>query len=518
MTHHATPTASTTDSGPVSERSDAMTAVLDRFAELDDIARSLRLLGWDRQTKMPDAHAEARGYQMAALSSILHDKLTDPGLGELVEAARAAGANGDDALQLERAQRDIDEATKLPRELVAEIARASSRGHSVWVRARANDDFASFAPELERMLELRRREAEHLGWTEHPYDALHDKYEIGSTTARVRSVFEPLKAATKELVEAIRASGIELDDGPVRQHFPADAQRAFAAPEAARFGYDFDRGRLDDTVHPFANGMGRTDVRITTRYDEEFLNTAMFGIFHEAGHAMYEQGLRADDMRTPLGHSISLAIHESQSRMWENLVGRSRPFWRGAYPRLQAAFPAQLGGVDRDAFYRAINRVEPSLIRVEADEVTYNLHIMIRFDLEVALIEGSLAVADLPEAWNAAYEELLGVTPTTDREGVLQDVHWSAGSFGYFPTYALGNLASVQLFDAAADAIPDLEAKIETGEFAPLLGWLNEHVHEPGARYLPDDLLARATGAPLTAEPYLAYLRGKFGELYGLND
>jgi len=492
--------------------------LLERAAVISDLSQAHAVLSWDENTYMPPGAAEARGQQMATLESVTHLRLTDPALGELVEALEGAGLpeGSVEAAMVHQARREVDRATKLPVELVEALGKHVSRSRAVWARARQEQNFATFAPELERMVELKRQEAEALGYDEHPYDALHDLYEPGSTAARLRALFEPLRRETVELVRAIGDAGREIDDSVLRQAYDEADQERFALDTVTAFGYDLEHGRLDRTVHPFAMALGMHDVRITTRYQGHFLNTALFGTMHEAGHALYEQGIASAYYRTPLEGTVSLGVHESQSRMWENLVGRNRAFWEGAFPRLQRTFPRQLRGVPLDDFYAAINRVEPSFIRVEADEVTYNLHVMLRFELELGLMGGDLAVRDLPAAWNDAMADMLGLTPPNDALGVLQDVHWSIGLFGYFPTYALGNLMSVQLFDAATAAHPELPREIRAGRFANLLGWLRENVHRHGARYLPDELLKRATGAELDAAPYLGYLRRKYGALYGL--
>jgi carboxypeptidase Taq len=335
-------------------------------------------------------------------------------------------------------------------------------------------------------------------------------------TAEVKAVFDELRPQQVELVRAISERGAPVDDSVVRQPFDEEKQQDFGLEVVKAIGYDFERGRQDKSVHPFTSGFGTGDVRITTRFDPKFLNTALFGSMHESGHAMYEQGVNPSFDRTPLADAASLAMHESQSRLWENLVGRSRPFWVAFYARLQEVFASQLGDVDLDTFYRAINKVEPSFIRVEADEATYNLHIMLRFELEISLMDGSLAIGDLPEAWNARFEEFLGLTPSDDAEGVLQDIHWSGGMIGYFPTYALGNLVASQLWAKIERDIPDLQHRIEGGEFGELLSWLREHVHKHGGKFEPVELLTAVTGSGLTAEPYLRYLRDKFGEIYKL--
>ncbi|MGL4608350.1 MAG: carboxypeptidase M32, partial [Trueperaceae bacterium] len=345
------------------------------------------------------------------------------------------------------------------------------------------------------------------------YDTLHQDYEAGSSVANVKKVFEPLREETVSLVKAIQSKK-QNSDKVLHQAYDEGLQEQFAVDIVKKFGYDFNHGRLDRTVHPFATSISKYDSRITTRYDPKFLNTAMFGTFHEAGHAMYEQGIADKYHRTPLGHAISLGIHETQSRMWENLVGRSKPFWHWAYPTLQKTFPKQLKKVSLETFYAAINKVSPSFIRVEADEVTYNLHVMVRFEIELALLEGSLKIKDLPEVWNAKYQDYLGITPKTDTEGCLQDVHWSFGLVGYFPTYTLGNIMSVQLFEAAKEAHPSIGKDMTNGKFDKLFGWLRENVHEHGSRYLPQDLLKRATGSTLDSGPYIRYLNTKFRELY----
>ncbi|MEJ2666865.1 MAG: carboxypeptidase M32 [Deinococcales bacterium] len=497
----------------------AFRALLDHMAVTSDLSQTMAVLSWDENTYMPDGAAEARGRQMATLATVIHERLADPALAELVARLEDAGLPEDsvEAATVRQARRAVDHASKLPASLVEALSMHGARARSVWARARQESDFTSFAPELARMFELKREEAEVLGYQDHPYDALHDLHEPGSTAARVRDVFVPLRRELTTLVAEIRDAGSQIDDALLRQSFDEAAQERFALDTVTAFGYDLEHGRLDRTVHPFATSLSKYDVRITTRYQRHYLNTALFGTMHEAGHGLYEQGVADEYYRTPLEDTASLGVHESQSRLWENLVGRSRAFWEGAFPRLQRTFPEQLGTVALDPFYAAINRVRPSFIRVEADEVTYNLHIILRFELELALLDGSLSVADLPEAWNHAMQEMLGITPPDDAAGVLQDVHWSIGLIGYFPTYSLGNLISVQLFDAAVAAHPHIPADIRAGRFGTLLRWLRENVHRHGARYLPEELLERATGSGLDAGPYLRYLKAKYGELYGLS-
>ena len=488
-----------------------------QLAPTMDLLQAQALLSWDQNVYLPPGAAAARGQQLATLGGVIHKRATDPQLGEWLEGLEAAGADeGDtpDAALVRVVRRNFEQATKLPGAFVEDFTLARSAAQAAWVGARAASDFSQFAPHLAKMVDFNLQQAELLGYDAHPYDALHDLFERGSSTGRLRTVFAELRDALVPLLREL--SDKENSDAPLRQAFSEAEQEAFAVGVIRAFGYDFERGRLDRTVHPFATSMSKYDVRVTTRYDANFLSPALFGTLHEAGHALYEQGISSEYDRSPLGVAVSLGIHESQSRLWENLVGRSQGFWRWAYPKLQETFPAQLREVSQAEFYRAINRVSPSLIRVEADEVTYNLHIMVRFELELALLEGTLKAADLPEAWNAKYEDYLGVTPPDDAQGCLQDIHWSIGMFGYFPTYTLGNLISAQLFDAVKAAQPELEEDIQHGQFGNLLGWLRENIHQHGSRYEPAELLERATGQKLEAGPYIRYLKEKFGALYGV--
>ena len=497
--------------------STALEKLTHHFATISDIQAANALLGWDENVYMPPGAASARGQQKATLTLIAKERTTDKQVGkwldELEDSDPAEGSVP--AATLRELRRRFEHGTKIPSEFIEELVKHQSHAYGAWTQARQDNDFKSFTSVLEKTFDLARQQAEYLGYDEHPYDALHDIYEIGSTAAQIKRVFEPLREETVKLVTAIRDSQ-QVSDAPVRQNFDEAKQEAFAVDIIKNFGYDFQHGRLDRTVHPFAQSSSKYDVRITTRYDENMLNPALFGTFHEAGHGMYEQGIADKYYRTPLANAISLGIHESQSRLWENLVGRSRAFWEGAYERLQATFPEQLSGVELDAFYAAVNKVEPSLIRVEADEVTYNLHVMIRFELELALLENSLKVSELPEAWNALYKDYLGVTVPNDAGGCLQDVHWSVGLVGYFPTYTLGNLMSVQLFEAARRDHPEIENDMRGGNFDKLFDWLRENVHSHGSRYLPGELLKNATGEALSADAYLKYLKTKFSALYGL--
>ncbi len=498
---------------------DALEQLTARLHRIHDLEAAARLLEWDQETYMPEAAVEARARQLATLHTLAHEHLTDEAVGRLLETlAPQTGAADPLAPQaglVRVTRRDYDRARKVPAGLVAALAETTARARSAWKQARAEDDFARFAPHLERIVTLSREKAEALGYDETPYDALLDQYEPGMTTAEVSRVFAALREGLVPLAEHIAAAETP-DDSFLHRRFDADAQWAFGLEVARAFGYDLGRGRQDRSAHPFTTSFSPRDVRITTRIDPRFFNPAFFATLHEAGHALYEQGLAPELERTPLADGASLGMHESQSRLWENLVGRSRPFWQHYFPKAKRRFPEALGGVSPEAFYRAVNKVEPSLIRVEADEVTYNLHIMLRFELERGLIEGTLSVDALPARWNDRMESYLGLRPDTDADGVLQDVHWSLGAIGYFPTYALGNLMSVQLFEQARADLPELEAQIGRAAFGPLLGWLRTHVHRHGRLLQAQEILERTTGRPLRADDWLGYVRRKFGGLYSL--
>ena len=491
----------------------------DRLATISDLSSANGLLFWDRQTYMPEGGVAGRAEQMATLSRLAHEMFVDDGTGGLLDAVGEQDPSSEEGAMLRRARREYERATKLPSDLVAEITRTTALAEPAWVRAREEADWSLFAGHLEKILPLKREAAEHLGYEDHPYDALLDGYEPGTKKAQLEKMFEELKEGIAPLVRAVSEwEGDEEDRAaPLYGDFDEAEQEEFGKAVISAFGYDWERGRQDRSVHPFCINFGPGDVRVTTRFEEGWLAPALFGTMHETGHALYEQGINPDYARTPLGSGTSMGVHESQSRLWENLVGRSRPFWSRYYPKLQEAFPEALGRVGSEAFYRAINVLEPSPIRVEADEATYNLHILLRFELEVALLEDALSVTELPNAWNAKMEEYLGVTPKNDAEGVLQDVHWSNGLFGYFPTYTIGNVLSVQFFDEAVKAHPEIPDQIKEGRFSTLHGWLRENIYRHGSRYYPDELVEKVTGRPLDPAPYLRYLKSKFGELYGLS-
>jgi carboxypeptidase Taq len=487
--------------------------------EVADLGAAGALLGWDQQTYMPSGAAEGRGNQLATLGQIAHIKFTSDEVGRLLDElepqAGQLDPDSDDARLIKVTRREYDKNTKVPTEWVAEFARVTTMAQQVWQEARAENDFAKFQPYLEKIIELRRQYAEIFAPYDHVYDALLDDFEPGLKTAEVKEIFGKLRPLQVELIKAI-ADRPQVDDSFLHLHYDEQKQWDFGVEVITKFGYDWKRGRQDRSVHPFTTNFGIDDVRITTRFLPDFINSALFGTMHETGHALYEQGVDHALARTPLAGGASLGLHESQSRMWENMVGRSYPFWQHFYPRLQEYFPAQLGNVSLDRFYKGINKVEPSLIRVEADEATYNLHIMLRLELEIALMEGSLLVKDLPQAWNARMQEYLGVTPSNDREGVLQDIHWSGGMVGYFSTYALGNLISAQLWECINQDIPNLEEQIRGGEFSSLLGWLRTKIHRYGSKYEPQELVQRVTGSKIDPAPYVRYLNGKFSQVYGL--
>ncbi len=474
------------------------------------------LLEWDQETNMPAKGAETRAAQLAFVAGVGHARLIDKKFGRLLEKVeQEADPDVVAATNVREIRRVYDRKVKLPIELVQEIARTIALAKEAWVKARKESDFPHFAPHLEKLLDLKRQVAEKIGYTAEPFDALMDEFEPGARAADVQRVFDAVKAELVPLVQALQTAPRQPNTALLERACPQPQQAAFGRRVAEAMGFDFQAGRLDITTHPFCSGFSPHDVRLTTRYDEHYLPMSLFGIMHEAGHGLYEQGLDPAHAFTPLGQSVSLGIHESQSRMWENFVGRSRSFWVHYFPQLQAEFPA-LADAALDDWYSAINTVRPSFIRVEADEVTYGLHIMLRFDLERQMMAGQLKVADIPAAWNAGMQQLLGITPPNDAQGCLQDIHWSMGIFGYFPTYALGNLYAAQFFEAARRALPDLEAQLARGELKPLREWLRANIHRHGQRYRAAELVHVVTGRPLSHGPYINYLNGKFRPLYGL--
>jgi carboxypeptidase Taq len=497
--------------------------LLQHLRETATLASAGAVLGWDHETYMPPKAAALRGEQMAALSAIVHERRTAARVGELLDACEADTAlrhDPDAAANLRALRRDYDRATRLPTSLVRAFAQTTTRAMHEWRAAREAGEFGRFAPWLQEVVDLNRERAQALGVPEggEAYDALLEDYEPGMTAATIRRTFDALRAGLTPLIREVAASGRRPDDAWQRTAVAVDRQVAFNRGVMERLGFDFEAGRLDVSTHPFCEGIGPGDVRITTRYRDNAWADALSATLHETGHALYEQNLpREARFGQPLAEAASMGIHESQSRTWENLVGRSRPFWEWALPRMQEALgePA-LGALDVDTVYRGMNVVEPTLIRIESDEATYNLHIMLRFDLERALLTGDLAVADLPAAWNDRMRDDLGLEVPGDAQGALQDIHWSMGAIGYFPTYTLGNLYAAQFWATIRRDLPELDDQLRRGEFAPLTGWLRENIHAHGRRYTAPELCERITGRPLEHQPLLDYLEAKLRPIYGI--
>lgn len=484
-----------------------------RMYDVNALGAAISMMDWDQQCFMPRGGAEARAEHVGILSRMHHELQTSDETGRLIEAADPQ--SDEDKALVRVAKRDYDLATKFPSSLVEEKSRLSSKAHEDWVTARANNDFETFAPTLERMVELARQEAECIGYTDHIYTALLDMYEEGATKDDCDRMFNAIRGPLVQLVKDIKDSGNNPDDSFLYGDWDETAQKNFTEMLLREIGFDMERGRQDTAPHPFCSGWSASDIRLTTRY-KDYLNSSIFGSLHEAGHGMYEQGSPMAWDRSPLGGGVSLGLHESQSRLWENIVGRSRAFWQRFLPELNEAFPG-LKNPDLDTFLLAANKVEPSLIRVEADEVTYNLHIMVRFEIEIAMLTGALKIKDLPDAWNAKYEEYLGITPDSNANGCLQDVHWSMGSLGYFPTYSMGNLLSYQIWKVLQKDLGDTDAMMKAGNFEPILSWLKEKVYSKGRYHTPKELVMNVTGKPMGAEDYLEGIQAKYRGLYGLS-
>ena len=491
-----------------------------RLLEISDLGSVGSVLGWDEATYMPTGGAAARGRQSATLSRMRHERSIDPALGTLLDSlvphAESLPPDSDAAALIRVARRNFGKAIKVPAAWVERSSAHGSASYDAWTRARPANDFATMRPFLEKTIDLSREYAGFFAPYDRIADPLIDDADHGMTTALVQKLFAELRRELVPIVRAIAAAPV-ADDRCLHGVFGETAQLAFSLDVAARLGYDLDRGRLDKTHHPFCTRFGAGDVRITTRVREDDLGDALFSTVHESGHAMYEQGVSAALDGTPLGSGVSAGVHESQSRLWENVVGRGRAFWEHFYPALRLVYPGQFDAVPLDTFYRAINKVERTLIRTDADEVTYNLHVMLRFDLELDLLEGQLAVKDIPDAWRARMQADLGLAPPDDRDGCLQDVHWYYGGLGgAFQGYTIGNILSAQFYAAAVKANPGIPSEIAAGEFGTLHRWLTKNLYRHGAKFTPNDLIKRATGEPMTMRPYLAYLRGKYGELYSL--
>ncbi len=496
-----------------------MQQLIDLAAELTDLGHINAVLGWDQNVYMPAGGTEERGQQSATLGQIMHEKLTSDEVGQLIADLEGEvgdlNADTDEARSVKAAKRQYEKQTKVPLPLLMEFIKATTMAHEAWVKAKTQSDFDSFRPHLQKIVDLRKQYADLFKPYDHIYDPLLDEYEPSMKTAEVQEIFNKLRPQQVELLAAI-AEKEPPDNSFLKQEYKDEYQALFGRYVITRFGYDWQRGRLDEAPHPFTTEFGLSDVRITTRYLKSDAGSAMFSTMHEAGHAMYGQGLAKKYQRHPLSGAASLAIHESQSRLWENIVGRNKEFWSYFYPSLQMLFPQYLSEVSETDFYRGINRVEPSLIRVEADEATYNLHVMLRLEIEIGLMEGSMEVDDLPEIWRTRMQDYLGVTPENDAEGVLQDIHWSGGMIGYFPTYALGNLASVQLWDKMLEEHPNIPDEIARGQFDTILHWMRDHIHQHGSKYEPQEIMLKATGSKITPEPYIQYLKTKYGEIYQL--
>jgi len=497
--------------------SEKLNKLKELLGEVSDINRAAAVLGWDQQVNMPPGGSEGRGQQLATLGKIAQEKFTSDEVGKLLDDLKQEfeGADSDDTAMIRVAARNYDKAKRVPPEFVAEQAIVSTKAFEAWVEARRKSDFSIFQPHLEKNLELVKKYISFFPPADHPYDTLFDDYEPGMKTAEVKMIFDGLRPKQVGLIKAIKASK-QVKDDFLHKKYNEKKLMDFGVDVITQYGYDWSRGRQDKAPHPFETTFSVNDVRITTRFEAENPMATLFSTMHESGHAMYEQGINPAYERTVLAGGTSLAIHESQSRMWENLVGRSLPFWEHFFPKLKKTFPSQLDGVNVKSFYKAINKVAPSLIRVNADEATYNLHIMLRLELEIGMVEGSIATKDLPEIWNTKMQEYLDITPPNDAKGVLQDVHWSYGSIGYFSTYALGNLVSAQLWEKINKNIRNLDDQIRQGNFSELLGWLREKVHIYGHKYDPQDLVYKVTGSKIAPEPYVRYLTKKYSEIYGL--
>ena len=498
----------------------------DLFAEASGHARHAAvlasvesLLGWDEQTMMPPRAAAHRAIQAEAIATLAHRQRTAPAYGEqlarLAESPLARDGSPEVRTAIRLMARDFARHSKVPERLVGAVAKTCVEAQHAWVTARKESSWSGLEPWLERVFALKRELAACRSPGGDPYDDLLDDYEPGGRWRSIADQFGRLRGAIVPLVQECVGSARRPDDAVVRRGYPVADQQRFVREIAARIGFDFDRGRLDTTAHPFCSGVGPDDCRITTRWDERFLPTSLYGVLHEAGHGLYEQGLPTAWYGLPPGEAASLGVHESQSRLWENLVGRSAAFWQWCFPLARAAFPTALADATADGMHRAVMVVRPSAIRVEADEVTYNLHVMMRFDLERAVVHGDLPVAELPSAWNERFEQDFGFRPASDAEGVLQDIHWSAGLIGYFPTYTLGNVFSAQLMAAARRSLPDLDRDIAAGRFAGLLSWLRETVHAHGRRYESAELVERATGQPVSEAWLTESLRQRYGAVHG---
>lgn len=481
-----------------------------------DINYASAVLGWDQEVFMPEKGFEHRGRQLATLGSMAHDIVTSERYGNILSELSGRGdLSVAEADNVRLSKEDYDKHSKVPAALVEKISMQVSKSYSVWIHARRENNYALYAPELDKMLALKKEEADFVGYKEHVYDAMLDDYEKGATVSMLNPIFDEVKEKLPALLDKIKAAS-QVDDSFLRRNYPRQGQWDFSIDVLRGMGYDFEAGRQDISEHPFTTSFSPQDVRVTTRVDENDFASLLWSSIHEGGHALYEQGLSSDYYGLPLGEAASLSIHESQSRLWENCVGRAMPFWKHFYPRLQQQFPSQLNDVSVDAFYKGMNKVQPSLIRTESDELTYHFHVMIRYEVEKALFENTVSVKDLSAFWNEQYQKYLGVSATNDKEGVLQDVHWAHGSFGYFPTYSLGSFYAAQFYKQATKELNGLEAQIANGEFTDLLQWLRKGVHQYGRKYRSEELCNKLTGQGLSFAAFMEYATEKYTGIYGL--
>ncbi len=497
-----------------------LTELKEILAEVDDLSKAAAVLAWDQQAYMPPGGAPARASQLATLSRLSHERFTSERVGhllyELSKQTEDLPYEDDTASLVRVTKRDYEKAARLPSTFVAELAEAQGLGTTAWAKARSENNWAGFQDHLKRMIELKQREADYLGFQDKIYDPLLDTYEPDITTRQVSEIFDAVRRELVPLVRAIAENADRVDDAVIYRKYDPEKQWDLALEALKTIGYDFERGRMDKVPHPFCTTFSNHDVRVTNRILPEFFNSAFYGALHEGGHALYELGSPDKFERTSLAGGTSLGVHESQSRMWENLVGRSRPFWQYFFPKFKKKFRKNAADMDAEKMYRAVSSVKPSFIRVEADEVTYSLHVMLRFEAENAMLENKLSVGDLPAWWDEAMSSYLGVTPPNVAQGALQDVHWSMGLYGYFPTYSLGTIFSAQLFDKAREVFPDLDEQFARGEFTPLREWLTKNIYQHGRKFTLNELAVRVTGEPLQTRSYIKYLKDKYSQLYGL--
>jgi carboxypeptidase Taq len=474
------------------------------------------VLGWDQETYMPPKGSPYRGRQLATLASQSHEMLTSESYGDLLgKLNEAQGLSENEKRNVELSLEDYEKNRKLSPEFVERITRQTSDSYSAWIKARKENDYSVYAPELKKMIDLKRRQADMYGYDVHPYDALLDDYEKGASVSMIDPVFSMVRGQLSPLLERIM-NARQVDDAFFTKQYPKDRQWDFSLKVLGKMGYDFEAGRQDYAEHPFSTSFAPTDVRITTRVNEHDLSSMLWSSIHEGGHALYELGLPESEYGLPLGAATSLSIHESQSRLWENCVGRSRAFWGYFFPVLQQQFPEQLNNIDAETFYKGMNKVQPSLVRTEADEVTYHFHVMIRYEIEKELIKGNLKTEELAGIWNEYYQKYLGVSSKDDKQGVLQDVHWSHGSFGYFPTYSLGSFYAAQFFEQAEKDISGLAGMTAKGEFAELLAWLRKNIHQYGRKFRSDELCRKITGSGLDFSSFMKYAERKYADIYAL--